>query len=329
METALDLWADPNVDYATSWSDFMIGDLMCAEHPVSLFVTTPQAHADRLAFLVRVYMRSVVNSLMESETLDTRGRRKKHRLLLMIDEFPKIGRLPFIEGMLGEMTSYGFTAHFVCQTFADIYQTYGRDTSLFGNFKVTAVCNVADTSGFKEVIDRAGKAREMRRGFSDPRGLITKGHRSVSLSEQVQDILTSDQVRGLPEDEQFLFITGAKPIRSKKVRYFQEPLLRAHASRYHHDNPDLNLAAYQQRRGAIDAPRQSEIVWLKVEPIVQAPPYVPPAPDEKGGGAKTKTVVISKTPTDSAAGLPGASNATLADIDAALLAAAADFEKDD
>jgi len=276
METALDLWADPNVAYATSWSDFMIGDLMCADHPVSLFITTPQAHAERLAFLVRVFMRSTVNSLMESETLDSRGRRKRHRLLLMIDEFPKIGRLPFIESMLGEMTSYGFTAHFVCQTFADIYQAYTRDTSLFGNFKITAVCNAADTSGFKEVIERAGKTRELRQAFSDPRGLVTKGHRSVSQTEQVQDILTSDQVRGLPEDEQFLFITGAKPIRSKKVRYFKERLLKAHASQYFHDKPDVNLADYQQRRGQLDLPKQTKIDWVGVKPLAAAPPYVPP-----------------------------------------------------
>ena len=64
---ALHLWADPMVEYATSTSDFMIGDLVCSKAPVSFYITTPQAHADRLAFLVRVFTRQTIKSLMEKE----------------------------------------------------------------------------------------------------------------------------------------------------------------------------------------------------------------------------------------------------------------------
>jgi len=66
----------------TSWSDFSIGDLVCSDSPVSFYIITPQAHADRLAFLVRVFTRQAINSLMESEHHDSRRRPKKHRLLL-------------------------------------------------------------------------------------------------------------------------------------------------------------------------------------------------------------------------------------------------------
>ena len=41
---SLSLWADPLVEYATSWSDFSIGDLVCSEAPVSFYIITPQAH---------------------------------------------------------------------------------------------------------------------------------------------------------------------------------------------------------------------------------------------------------------------------------------------
>lgn len=92
---ALNLWADPMVDYATSWSDFQIGDLVCSKNPISFYITTPQAHADRLAFLVRVFTRQTINSLMEKEHFDSPGRRKLHRMLLLLDEFPKLGALPF------------------------------------------------------------------------------------------------------------------------------------------------------------------------------------------------------------------------------------------
>jgi type IV secretion system protein VirD4 len=57
MQGAMMLWADPLVEYATSTSDFVIGDLVCSKNPVSFYLQTPQAHADRLAFLVRVFTR--------------------------------------------------------------------------------------------------------------------------------------------------------------------------------------------------------------------------------------------------------------------------------
>src|SRR6201996_4693187 len=130
---SLMLWADPMVEYATSTSDFSIGDLVCSEAPVSFYIITPQAHADRLAFLVRVFTRQTINSLMESEHADSRRRRKRHRLLMMLDEFPKLGALPFLENAMGEMAGYGLTAHLVCQSFNDVFSRYGDKTPLFDN----------------------------------------------------------------------------------------------------------------------------------------------------------------------------------------------------
>src|ERR1700761_4217007 len=134
---SLMLWADPLVEYATNWSDFSIGDLVCSEAPVSFYINTPQAHADRLAFLVRVFARQTINRLMESEHADSRRRRKRHRLLMMLDEFPKLGALPFLENAMGEMAGYGLTAHLVCQSFNDVFSRYGDKTPLFDNMHIT------------------------------------------------------------------------------------------------------------------------------------------------------------------------------------------------
>lgn len=41
-QKSLALWADPLVASATSWSDFCIGDLACAEAPVSFYLITPR-----------------------------------------------------------------------------------------------------------------------------------------------------------------------------------------------------------------------------------------------------------------------------------------------
>jgi len=264
---SLSLWADPLVEYATSWSDFSIGDLVCSEAPVSFYIITPQAHADRLAFLVRVFTRQTINSLMESEHHDSRGRRKRHRMLLLLDEFPKLGSLPFLENAMGEMAGYGITAHLICQSFNDVFSRYGEKTPLFDNMHITATFATSEPSSIEKVTRRAGKALEMRESYSDPRTLFGRAHRSTSQSEQQRYILSEEDVRGLDDKKQFLFVNNAKPILADKIRYYEEPFFRARAGDYFHGVP----AAYVQPPGAADLPSRAQIDWRGVR-AVQGPP---------------------------------------------------------
>jgi type IV secretion system protein VirD4 len=266
--SSLTLWADPLVEYATSWSDFSIGDLVCSAAPVSFYIITPQAHADRLAFLVRVFTRQTINSLMESEHTDSRGRRKLHRLLLLLDEFPKLGALPFLENAMGEMAGYGITAHLICQSFNDVFSKYGDKTPLFDNMHITAAFATSEPTSIEKVTRRAGKALELRDSFSDPRTLFSRAHRSTSQSEQQRYILSEEDVRGLDDRQQFLFVNNCKPIRADKIRYYEEPFFQARTGDYFHGQ----LATYQQKPGAADLPGAARIDWLGVRAIGAPPP---------------------------------------------------------
>ena len=265
---ALGLWADPMVEYATSWSDFVIGDLVCSEHPVSFYLTTPQAHADRLAFLVRVFVRQTINGLMEEIHYDSRGRRKQHRMLLLLDEFPKLGALPFLENAMGEMAGYGITAHLICQSFNDVFSKYGPRTPLFDNMHITATFATSEPESIKKVIERAGKSLELRESYSSPRTVFSKAHRSVSLAEQQRYILSEEDVRGLDPNKQFLFVNNCKPILADKIRYWEEPWFAERCGDFFHETP----AHYVQQRGKADLPGRPKIDWAGVRCVLAAPP---------------------------------------------------------
>jgi type IV secretion system protein VirD4 len=278
LSTAIDclgLWADPMVQYATSWSDFMIGDVVCSENPVSLYIVTPQAHADRLAFLVRVFVRQTVNSLMEEIHHDSRGRRKKHQMLLLLDEFPKLGALPFLENALGEMAGYGITAHLVCQSFNDVFAKYGERTSIFDNMHITATFSTSEPASIKKVIERAGKSLEYRESFSNPRTMFSRSSRSVSYGEQQRYILSEEDVRALDENKQLLFVNNTKPIMADKIRYWEEPWFAERCGDFFGEK----MAAYVQPRGKPDRPSKPKIAWEGVRAIEDAPPM--PAPPKR------------------------------------------------
>jgi type IV secretion system protein VirD4 len=271
-QKSLALWADPLVAHATSWSDFCIGDLACAPAPVSLYLITPQAHADRLAFLVRVMLRQSLNSLMETVDADSRGRPKRHPLLKMLDEFPKLGPLPFLENALGEMAGYGISAHLICQSFNDVFKYYGVHTSIFDNCHVTAAFATSEPTSIERVVKRAGRALEMRESFSDPRLMFGKGHRSRNQAEVERFILAEQDVRALDADKQFLFVNNAKPFRAEKIRYYDEPALAARTRNFFAGE----RARFVQTPETLDTPGAPPIDWLGVLPVEAFEPPLQP-----------------------------------------------------
>ena len=239
---------------------------MCAEAPVSFYLITPQAHADRLAFLVRVMLRATFNNLMEDAQQDSRGRAKKHHLLLLLDEFPKLGALPFIENGLGEMAGYGLTAHLVCQSFNDVYKAYGQNTSLFDNMHVTCCFATSEPNSIRGIVTRAGRATEMCESFSAPSTIFGRAHYSRSLSEQRREILSQNDVRKLPATKQLLFVNNTKPILADKIRYYEDPWFKMVTTDYFHGRK----ASVRQGPDALDVPGRPEIDWLGVMPVMSA-----------------------------------------------------------
>lgn len=72
-EAYLTLWADELVCEMTSRSDFALGDLVCDQRPVTLYLQPPPSDADRLRPLTRLMLNQVGRALMEQRNSDSRG----------------------------------------------------------------------------------------------------------------------------------------------------------------------------------------------------------------------------------------------------------------
>jgi hypothetical protein len=102
----LGLYRDPTVAEVTSRCDWRIADLIAAEHPVSLYLVVPPSDISRTKPLIRLILNQIGRRLTES--LDgSDGIARRHKLLLMLDEFPALGRLDFFETALAFMAGYG------------------------------------------------------------------------------------------------------------------------------------------------------------------------------------------------------------------------------
>lgn len=221
----LALYADEVVCRNVADSDFMAGDLMCAEHPVTLYLQPPPSDLPRLRPLMRVMLNQICRALMERLHCDNRGRPKRHRLLLELDEFATLGRLEYFTTNLRQMAGYGLKAHIIVQSFNDLVERYGPHQTIIDNCHVISVFACADTLTAERVSKMTGVAVEYRESFGH-KSWLRYLPESVQQSEQLRPLLQPGDVRTLPANTQLVFVTGHAPMRTSKVRYYADPAFR-------------------------------------------------------------------------------------------------------
>ena len=134
----LTIYRDPVVAANVSRSDFCIQDLMQSEEPVTLYIVTEPVDKQRLQPLVRVLVNMIVR--LSATGLSFEGGMPKpnyrHRLLLMLDEFPSLGKLDILQESLAFLPGYGIKAYLIAQDINQLYAHYGRDEA------ITSTCHV-------------------------------------------------------------------------------------------------------------------------------------------------------------------------------------------
>ena len=221
--------AGEDLERSLSASDFAVGDLMCAHAPVSLYVQVAPADAAALKPLVRLLFYAAAQALTAQEKADAMGRPKRHELLMVMDEFPLLGRVEFFEKSLRLMSGYGLKTLFVAQSLNDIVETYGPNNTILDNCFVYTAFAALDPLTQDKVSRLTGTISELRTSRSGPAGLAA-GRSSVSRSEVERPLLEPGEIRALPDEEQLVFVAGHRPLRTRKVRYDAREPFRARAA---------------------------------------------------------------------------------------------------
>ncbi len=219
----LGLYRDPTVAEVTSRCDWRIADLISAEHPVSLYLVVPPSDISRTKPLIRLILNQVGRRLTES--LDgSDGIERRHKLLLMLDEFPALGRLDFFESALAFMAGYGLRAFLIAQSLNQIDKAYGPNHSILDNCHVRITFATNDERTAKRISETLGTATELRaqRNYAGHRLAPWLGHLMVSRQETARPLLTPGEVMQLPPDESVVMVSGHAPIRARKIRYYTD-----------------------------------------------------------------------------------------------------------
>ena len=221
----LALYRDPVLARATEASDFSIEELITGLRPVSLYLVVPPEEMSRLKALLRLMINQMLKRLTEIASQNTDGR----RVLLMLDEFPQLGKLDFFEHALAYIRGYRIKACLVAQSLNQLVQTYGENSSILDNAHVRVAFACNDERTARRISDMLGVTTETRAqmNYAGSRMAPWLGHTMVSRQEVPRPLLTPGEVMQLPHADALILTGGAPPIRAKKVRYFSEPVFQA------------------------------------------------------------------------------------------------------
>jgi type IV secretion system protein VirD4 len=220
----LGLYRDPVVARVTRQCDWRICDLVEGVSPTTLYLVVPPSDISRTKPLVRLILNQIGRRLTEELV----SKRRRHRLLLMLDEFPALGRLDFFESALAFMAGYGLKSFLIAQSLNQIERAYGQNNSILDNCHVRVSFATNDERTAKRVSDALGTATELRamKNYAGHRLSPWLGHLMVSRQETARPLLTPGEVMQLPPEDELILISGCDPIRAKKARYYEDSELR-------------------------------------------------------------------------------------------------------
>jgi len=273
----LGLYRDPIAAGVTSRCDWRIGDLVEADHPVTLYLVVPPSDISRTKPLVRLILNQIGRRLTES----LEGVEHRHRLLLMLDEFAALGRLDFFETALAFQAGYGIRAFLICQSLNQLAKAYGENNSILDNchLRIAFACNDERTA--KRVSDALGIATEQRamKNYAGHRLSPWLAHLMVSRQETARPLLTPGEVMQLPSTDEIIMIAGLPPIRAKKIRYYEDRAFRDRSRQA----PALPIScAYPDRPGSRPDDWTGGVI-VAGAPLRAADELDGPANDSEGG----------------------------------------------
>ncbi len=209
----------PAMQRITTSNNINFDDL--GQKKLALFVIT-SASDSTYDFISTIFFSQMLQKLYVQA--DRNGGTLNHQVYFLLDEFANIGQIPDFNKKLSTTRSLGISISIVVQSLDQLEALYkdnyenilgNCDTHLFLGSQSIKTCEYFSKSLGQKTIKFESKSKNR-----DKDNMTTQG---ISLSEQRQgrDLMTVDELKRLPSDEEILLVRGLKPIKAKKAWYFK------------------------------------------------------------------------------------------------------------
>jgi type IV secretion system protein VirD4 len=220
----LDLWLNPILDWATSGNDFDLRELRARR--ISIYVSVNPDDLHRLRPVVNLLFQQAIG--LQTRELPEHNARLKYQVMMLLDEFAALGRIPIIAEAISYLPGYNVRVVMVVQTPSQLREVYGAHNAetMLKSLAARIVFAAKDHADAREISDELGYTTVRAKSISTPLFGFSVGRgqraRSQNVSEQRRALLLPQEVKALGAEEAIIFYEGLRPIRCKKIRYFQD-----------------------------------------------------------------------------------------------------------
>ena len=232
-QTSMAVYQDPLIRQNTAVSDFTLRDLLDPSQEVSLYLVLQPNDIDKLRPILRLFVNTMLAKLVrdmefarkedaKKSAAAKQEKPKKQRLLLMLDEFPQLGKLESIEKSLAICAGYGVKICIVAQSMGQLNKIYTKDNAIPGNCHVQIYFTptLEDGGGTAKTLSDTLGDKTIHSYSKSDNGKVFQS--STSTSNMARKLMTPDEVRRMPADRELVFVAGFRPVYGKKIRYYEQ-----------------------------------------------------------------------------------------------------------
>jgi len=218
LTSRLNLWLNPRVCAATEASDFDLRDLRSRR--TSIYLAASPDNLIRVAPLYALLFQQLVDATCRERPDPVRH---PHQVLLLLDEFARLGHAEVLAKSFAYVAGYGLRLLPVLQSPAQVRAEYGADVTeeILANCAVEIAFAPKELRLANELSERLGYTTVRSPSRSRPTGL-SRGHRSLSESEQRRALLLPQELMQMQDDALLVLKAGLPPARGRKIRFYRE-----------------------------------------------------------------------------------------------------------
>ncbi len=225
----LDLWLNPILDAATSGDDFDLRELR--KKPMSIYVGVNPDDLHRLRPVLSLFFQQTIG--LQTRELPEHNPHLNRQVLLLLDEFAALGRIPIIAEAVSYLPGYNVRTVLVIQSPSQLREVYGPNAAetITKSLAARIVFQPRDMVDAKEISEELGFTTVKGHSQSRPRRFALSNNRSsshgtVTESDQRRALMLPQEVQSLGTDQAIIFYESTRPIRCRKIRYFRDRYFR-------------------------------------------------------------------------------------------------------
>jgi type IV secretion system protein VirD4 len=235
------IYNDPIIARNIEMSDFTARSLMTDERASTLYLVIDPANQERVRPLLRLMLTQILrNNTPRLQFKEARQVKSyKHQLLMLLDEFPALKRLPIITESIATAAGYGIKFYIFVQDLMQLYDAYGDKESITSNchIRIAYAPNKQETAEVLSKWTGTATVLDRKTSISGKRTGIMLNQTTESQEHYSRPLLTPDECMRLPvakkdgngmileAGDMLIFSAGFPPIYGKQMLYFIDPVL--------------------------------------------------------------------------------------------------------